>query len=499
MKKRILCVALVTVLLLSTVGCSGGFLGVFTGDQTQEIPPQYIPPVNDDIKDEEGEKETKPTTSINVENPFISAEKFPESTVALNASESSYYYFRNLVNKEYTLQQLQKCSYAFKTEEFLNYFGFAVAAPKDDEMFGVGTNMIVSPWNESTMLLQLTFKSEDVDTRAPANFVFHIDLTESMAREDVLPLFKTVFTHFIESLGENDVVSVVVCSDIEEVIIDGFGIDRKDEILDAVEELEVKSGAGGSGELGLAYDVAHKNYIEGGNNRVILVSDGDASEKLTSVIESQVEQGIYASVLCFGDSNHRNSTLEKLAVSGEGRYYYIDSELQGKRVLGDEIFKCVIDIANDTVLKIDFDSQYVLEYRLIGYVYQGDTATEEVTISPAGKIYAGDCITVCYELKLVEDLPEATDFASVELTFTDGAEKLQRFNIGADIFSDEPDEDMLFMSCVIKTIMVLQKSEYIGKLTLGDIYEELEEMDLSEYPKREEFRELIYKIVFGKK
>ncbi len=503
MNKKLICALLSVCLIWTFVGCSNGLLGVFTGDQTQEQSPQYIPPVGGGDGDGGEESTSGSTVSSNIENPFINAEKYPVSKVSLNASSASYSYFRSLVNKNYTLSQLQKCSYDFKIEEFLNYFDFEAAPPAGDNLFGIGTSLIDCPWNTDSALVRFTFNTRDVEKQSSNNFVFHIDVTESMARDDVLPLFKTSFAYFVNGLGANDKVSIVLCSGEETVLVDGLSVTQKSELIEAVDSITVSNRTGNSVGLEAVYETARKHYIEGGTNRVILVSDGDISDKLCDKIEESVSDGIYTSVLAFGDGNHRNYKLESLAASGGGRYYYIDCESQGKTVMGKEIFKPTISLLENAIIELDFDSEYISEYRLIGYVYHGEIDNQQSAVAPSGKIHAGDSVTVCYEVKFVDgEIYENIDFASLKVEYTrlrDNIKKSQTTVVSTDIYKTQPDEDMLFMTAVIRSVMVLQGSEYIGKLTLGNILAELEKLDLEDYPERDEFRSLISKIVTGSK
>ncbi len=508
MLKRIICGLLLVSVLGSAVACSGGLMGVFTGDETTETtPPTYIPPVDDGGNGEENknpEKNTGANATDRVENPFVSADKHPLSTVSLNASRATYYYFRNLVNKDYTLSQLQKCSYDFKIEEFLNYFGFKAPNPVSSAVFGFGSDMMACPWNEDSALLRFTFKTRDLTSDAPNNFVFHIDVTESMAREDVLPLFKQVFDSFASALDSDDVVSVVLCSANEEIIVDGYSKDKSDELVLAINSIEIGQGTNTGASLGVAFSVAKKHYIEGGNNLVVMVSDGDVSEKLCSEVKENAEDGIYTSVLGFGDSNHKNAKLEKLADAGSGRYFYIDGVSRGEYVLGKELFVPATVLADDVKIDVNFNSDYVSEYRLIGYVYQGEIDEENSQVVPVGKIYSGDSITLCYEVKLTEEAYEKSrEFASARLTYknykADEDDYSQSLSVSTGLAFDDPDDDTVFMSAVIKTVMILQKSEHIGKLTVNDVLADLREMNFEGHPEREEFRALLEKIVAAKK
>ncbi len=506
MNKRILCAFLAALVIFAVSGCSDRKMGVFTDDQPQGSPPQqYVPPATDAEEESAPVEESESTSAENndvIENSFVDAEENNVSQVSVSASKSSYSYFRDVVNGDYTLKQLQMCSYDFKIEEFLNYFEFSSNEPSEGNVFGLRASLVDCPWSSESALLRLTLKTREVEYDGPHNFVFYIDISESMAREDVLPLFKTVFSGFASQLDEDDIISIVVGSDTEETVADGYSGERADELLEAVNAIQTVSGANSQYNLEKAYEVALTHYIDGGNNRVIIVSDGDVSGKLSAVVSENAESGILTSVIGLGDGNHKNDKLEALADAGDGRYYYIDCEAQGERVMGSEIFKPVICDATNVIAKLEFDVDYISQYRLIGYVQQGDGYGGTSEELPPGKIYAGDSLTLCYELKFVDGvIPEDLDFLFVQAKYNDavsGKAGIDSFVVSTAIYSDEPDEEERFMALVIETVMILQKSAYIGKITFSDVLAELETLDLENYPEREEFRGLV-NVLAGKK
>ena len=170
--------------------------------------------------------------------------------------------------------------------------------------------------------------------------------------------------------------------------------------------------------------------------------------------------------------------------------------------MGREIFAPLDILAENVQIKVNFDSKYISEYRLIGYVYQGNIDGEEPDVAPTINVYSGDSITVCYEVKLVESVGLGNpELLSAELRYNNslgGEEFVQGMSIRLGLFTDFPDEDMQFMASVIETVMILQKSEYIGKMTLTDVLGVLDELELDDHPERAEFRELIRKIIQAK-
>ena len=504
MHKRIICVILASVMLLSLFGCSKNKVGVFT-EETQNGVSNHGTPIKDkedsteDVKTEEQSSEA--IVEDKIENAFIKTEENEISTVSLSPEKASYYYFRSLVNKNYTLDQLKMCSYGFKVEEFLNYFDGSDFDNKLDETFYVNTSLIDCPWNEETKLFKLTLAAADSTLEQDNNFVFCIDVSESMARDNVLPLFKSVFPYFLEKLGENDKVSVIACSDVINVVVDGAGVEDADDILLAVESLEIGNGANANTDFSQVYGTAEKHFIKDGNNRVVFVSDGDMSGKLVDLIEENTENDIFTSIIGLGDSNYKNEKLGTLAGAGRGRYYYIDCESSGERIMGDIIFRPIVCVAQNLASALRFNSDRVEEYRLIGYVQSGEATGEGDAEDKPRNIYAGDVVTLVYELKFIEfSKLSKLDFASVTVMYDESDRdygRMVEFTVFTNEYIDKPKDDIKFLVSVMESVMLLQSSEFIGEVTFDDVISDLEGMDLEEYPERAEFRELLKKIVNG--
>ena len=502
MNKRIICAIISLCICISLIGCAPKKIDIFTEDATNSPSVSHKPPNhNNKDNDENGSEEvsTSNTEADKFENAFVKTEENPLSEVSLSTSKASYWYFRTLVNRGYTFEQLQKCSYGFKIEEFLNYFDFEVDG-SDGALFKVGQTLFDCPWNSDTKLYSVTVRTREAELDAPNNFVFCIDVSESMAREDVLPLFKSIFSSFVSSLDEYDTVSIVICPGEPEVVLDGCQGDESAKILAAIDRVEISSGTNSSIDLEMAYAVAEEHFIDGGNNQVIIVSDGDISSRHSSFVEEKAEDGILTSVLGLGYSNYKNEKLESFAIAGQGRYYYIDCESQGERIMGEEIFKRVVCEFESVIAKLEFDSKYISEYRLIGYTQQSAGEGEPTDPAANSGVYAGDVMTLCYELRFADGyVPEDEKFASIKIEgihIENGSKIMRPVSALTDIYAYESDDDMIFMSALIEAVMVFQKSEYIGNLTLKDILLDLQGLDFEEHPERAEFVDLLENIAY---
>lgn len=442
-----------------------------------------------------------------IENAFISTEKENVSTFSADVDTASYSYFRNCVNSGYGFNSLLNAGSNFRTEEFINYFKYSVNQPQDGELFGVYSCMTPCPWNSENLILRMTLQAETAKPSEGNNLVFLIDVSGSMSSSNKLPLLKKSFTYLVSNLSANDVVSIVTYSGKEEVVLNGCKGVETQKILDAINSLVAKGSTNGEAGLTKAYQVAEENYIEGGNNRIIMASDGDlnvgikSADELKEYISDKRKSGTYLSVLGFGSGNYRDNNMETLADNGNGVYYYIDGESEAEKIFGTDLLGTLYTVAEDVKLQITFDPNYISEYRLIGYENRVLSKEDfEDDTKDAGEVGASHQVTVCYELKLCENIEktpqENVEWMKLAVRYKNPGETLSLLNeysIGTSDYSEQSNEDTEFINCVIETCMILHKSKYQGDISIDSVIEELQSLDLSKYPEREEFLSLLIK------
>ena len=439
-----------------------------------------------------------------IENPFISTADENVSTFSADVDTASYAYFRKLVEEGYSLSELiATAGSSIRTEEMINYFDYGYASPAEGELFSTKVQIAPCPWNNETSLLVLGMKTAETPIAARNNLVFLIDVSGSMRSSDKLELLKKAFEYLVENIGEDDTISIVTYAGEERVVLDGCEGSKKTKILNAVRSLN--SGGSTNGEAGLkkAYQLAEKHFIEGGNNRIIMASDGDLNVGMSSVdeIESFVsekrESGVFMSVLGFGTGNYKDNMMEKIADCGNGVYYYIDSETEAEKIFGEELFSTLYTVAKDVKLQLTFSEEAVKEYRLVGYEnrllanedFENDT-------KDAGELGSGHSITVCYELKLGGESIEAPwiDLA-VRYKAPDGNKsELNEYSFGGEAYTAAPDDTFKFITSLIETSMILHESEYIGDITLENVADTLHTLKLDDEYKKQ-FVDLIDTLI----
>lgn len=453
------------------------------------------------------------------ENGFRDVTLSPLSTFAADVDTASYANLRRMITQGYGISEIP--SGAVRPEEMINYFRYDYEGPEDGEPFGVNAVISDCPWNPEHKLLMLGLQTESIDfSEAPdTNLVLLIDVSGSMDDPDKLPLLQEAFGLLVDELGEKDRISIVTYASSNEVVLAGANGANKEKIMRAINSLEAYGSTNGGEGIITAYKLAQDNFIEGGNNRVIIASDGDFNVGLTSesdlhdLITAEKEYGIFLSVLGFGYGNYSDSRMETLADDGNGNYSYIDSLTEAKKVLVEELGATLVTVAKDVKLQIEFNPEYVSAYRQIGYENR-QMAAEDFSddTKDGGEIGAGHSVTVLYEL-IPADSEESTGSGlkyqertanndhqgewltlSVRYKEPDGEKsRLLEYPIGENVITEEPGEDFIFAAAVAEFSMVLNDSEYIADGSLRHVKRVIYELELDDEYK-EEFAELVYMV-----
>ena len=337
-----------------------------------------------------------------IENDFLSAMEEPLSTFSIDVDYASY------ANVRRFLQHGQRPPKgAVRIEEFINYFDYDYAQPKGTDPFSVTSEIASCPWNPAHRLVHIGLQGKMLakDKAPPSNLVFLIDVSGSMSDYDKLPLLKNAFSLLLSQLRTEDRVAIVVYAGASGLVLPSTSGADKHAIRKALSQLESGGSTAGAAGIRLAYDVAKRNFIKGGNNRVILATDGDfnvgvsSESELLGLIETKREEDVFLSVLGFGTGNYQDSKMELLADNGNGQYAYIDNINEARKVLVNELTSTLYTIAKDVKIQVEFNPTKVSEYRLIGYenrkLKNEDFNNDK---KDAGDIGAGHSVTALYEI-----------------------------------------------------------------------------------------------------
>lgn len=437
------------------------------------------------------------------ESGFTSVSTQPFSTFGADTDTAVYSNLRRkILGVDYDYYGYGIDNDAIRVEEMINYFKYDYKNPEKGEKIGVTTTLNPCPWNEDTLLLKIGLKTEEAIPEKGSNIVFLIDTSGSMYDFDKLPLVQDAFKTLTDSLDENDRVSIVTYAGSSEVVAEGVkGSDHK-KIKNYIDQLEAGGSTNGSQGIITAYEIAEKNFIDGGNNRVILATDGDLNVGTTSeaglidLIEKEKETGVMFSCLGFGTGNYQDDKMEALADHGNGNYAYIDCPDEAERVLKKELWSTIYTVAKDTKFQVEFNPENVKGYRLIGYENRAMAAEDFADdTKDGGEIGSNQCVTVLYEIVPTDS---AMDMPKVESKYQDKKEEeakapegelltvnirykepeasesvLKEYPVSYDMLQDKMDDDTSWACGVAQFGMLMRDSDNKGTTTYDSVYDRL--------------------------
>ena len=337
-----------------------------------------------------------------VENPFTSPKSEPLSTFSIDVDNASYTNVRRFINQGQTVPKD-----AVRVEEMVNFFKYNYEKPTGNHPFAIATEYGDCPWNEKHKLVKIGLQGKEIpnDKLPNSNFVFLIDVSGSMNSQNKLPLLKESMKVLVNQLRKNDKVAIVVYAGAAGMVLPPTSGDEKETIIKALDKLSAGGSTAGGAGIELAYKIAAENFIKGGNNRVILATDGDfnvgasSNKDMETLIEEKRKSGVFLTCLGYGMGNYKDSKMEILANKGNGNYAYIDNIQEANRFLGKEFKGSMFAIAKDVKIQIEFNPKHVQSYRLIGYenrkLRPEDFKNDAID---AGELGSGHTVTALYEI-----------------------------------------------------------------------------------------------------
>ena len=446
------------------------------------------------------------TYSVLVENGFIQTDGNPVTGITPNVNRASYSNIRRFIN-----MNSQVPEDAVRIEEMLNYFNFNYLEPGDDSTFTVRSQLSSCPWNSQNQLLfvQMASKKLNLNSIPPSNLVFLIDVSGSMDMPNRLPLLKSAFRKLVENLRPVDTVSIVVYGGVTGVMLPPTSGDKKEKILQAIEELAAGGFTPGEAGIRQAYRLAHNTFIKDGNNRVILATDGDfnvgvsGENELESLILKMKQGGIYLTCLGVGMGNYKDSKIEALAKKGNGNFAYLDDEKEGEKVLVKELTQTLYAVADNVSLNIHFNAEAIRSYRLIGFDNKRTALEDTTSALEGGEIGSGHSMIAVFEVtpgssQATNRLPdEQQQLAAVTINYNLPGKKEQLMQVYECINNYKPLEQLdhyfSFATSVCMFGGFLHSSPYLKKATWDDVVNLTKaSMDVSN-PLHTEFFDMVVK------
>lgn len=342
------------------------------------------------------------TYSNLVENHFVDAKKFPVTGISPDIDRASYSNIRRFINLNTYVP-----NDAVRIEEMLNYFNINYKEPEGKNIFNIKTEITSCPWNKDNQLffINLSAKKIDLDSLPPSNLVFLIDVSGSMDMVNRLPLLKSAFRMLVNNLRAKDTVSIVVYGGVTGVMLPPTSGAEKEKILTVIDDLSAGGFTPGESGIRAAYTLAKNQFIKNGNNRVILATDGDfnvgvkTEDELNELISQYRESGIYLTCLGVGMGNYKDSKIQTLARKGNGNFAYLDNFQEAEKVLMKEFTQFLYSVADDVYMNVEFNPDYVKQYRLIGFENKVGALSDTLSIIEGGEIGSGYSMMAAFEIE----------------------------------------------------------------------------------------------------
>lgn len=427
-----------------------------------------------------------------LEGGFISPNNNPLSNFSLDSSSYAYSNLRRLIKDNYFISKD-----AVNIEHMLNYFNYSYKNDTDNALSS-SIEIAECPWNSDNHLVLISVNSKDVEILdSKNNFVFLIDVSGSMNSDNKLGLFKESFRLFMENISDDDTVSIVTYASGVRTVASGVKGSEKLALLDAVDDLRATGSTNGSGGIQAAYELALEHYIDGGNNRVLLATDGDFNvgisdkNELNEFISTKRESGVFLSIFGYGVGNTKHSIMETLANNGNGNAYYIDSILEAKRVFVSEMGSVLNTVAKDSKIQVMFNPNVVLKYRLIGYENKRLTDEEfEDSNTDAGEIGASHTTIAMYEICLKEEVNDEF-ILKTKLRYKDVALGDLEVEVINEVYDVSiPSNDFMFACSVVEFGLILRESDFKGDSSFEHLISLLSEVEFDDIYKAE-FKDLV--------
>ena len=418
-----------------------------------------------------------------IENRFINAKRFPTTGMSLNVDRASYSNIRRFI----TLNSIVPPD-AVRIEEMLNYFNLNYTEPKNNEIFNVNSTLTNCPWNPENQLffVNMSSKKINIDTLSPSHLTFLVDVSGSMDMTNRLPLLKSAFRLLINNLREKDSVTIVVYGGVVGIMLPTTSGAEKEKILKAIDELTPGGSTPGESGIRLAYSMAKRHFIHGGNNRVILATDGDfnvglkTENELDELISQHRESGIYLTCLGVGMGNYKDSKIQTLAKKGNGNFAYLDNFKEAEKVLLTEFTQTLYAVADDVYMNVNFNPDFVKEYRLIGFDNKVGAISDSLSSIEGGEIGSGHSMIGVFEVvptdankSAVKDKLAPGKFADIKIQYRNPNDTLKQelsYSTNLDLIPfNNLNKDYQFSAAVIMFGSMLRSSAFTKNITWNDI------------------------------
>ena len=413
------------------------------------------------------------------ENPFISTSESSSSYFSVDCNTASFPMLKSWLESGIFPEKDM-----FRIEEMLNYFEYDYVIPQKGETFAMNSVVVDAPWSQNKLMM-IQIAAEEIEMSSlSSNVVFLIDKSGSMSSENKLPVLKEAMKALADNLGQNDTVSIVTYANGVEALLDGGNASNVEKIKRAIDRLDASGGTYGQGGIQKAYELARKHFIEGGNNRIVLITDGDfnigkTGDELIDYVKQMRDSGIYLTVFGVGNDNLQADFMEELALEGNGYWGFLGSKEDAYRQLSQGINSSMVTVAKDTKAYIEFNPEVVSSYRLMGYenklLDEDDYNNDE---KDAGEVNSGFTLTVVYEIVTTDN---SGNYATANLKYKQPDGGVQSIEVSHIVTADKytvnlSDDEKLILS-LIEFALYGRSSPYKGTADLNRAISRIENLD----------------------
>lgn len=438
-----------------------------------------------------------------IENNFVEAKHYPTTGIALNIDRASYSNIRRFINLN-----LEVPPDAVRIDEMLNYFNLNYERPAENSLFKIKTTLTSCPWSKDNQLFFVNVFSQklNLESLPPSNLVFLVDISGSMDMPNRLPLLKSAFKMLATNLRQKDTVSIVVYGGAVGVLLFPTAGNEKEKIIKAIEEMQPGGSTPGESGIKLAYSVAKKHLIPGGNNRIILATDGDfnvgvqTEQELDELISRHRESGIYLTCLGVGMGNYKDSKIQTLSRKGNGNFAYVDNFQEAEKIIMKEFTQTLYTIADDARMYITFDPSLVKQYRLIGFDNKVGALSDSTSDVEGGEIGSGQSITAAFEIEpnFVAGTSVYSDqYALVKLQYRIPGDQIRREVSEKFAYDPIPYKELQplyrFATSVIMFGSILKSSPLAKEISWGDVLFQASESANPTDVSQAQFVEIVYR------
>jgi Ca-activated chloride channel family protein len=407
------------------------------------------------------------------ENPFVETSVDALSTFSIDVDQGSYTNIRRMIESG-----TRPTPDAVRIEEMINYFKFDYPAPTGSDPVAISTELTACPWQPEHRLIHIGLKAKDIpiEELPPSNLVFLIDVSGSMS--GVLPMLKDAFKELTNHLRDEDRIAIVTYAGADRVVLSSTPGSERSKILSAIDQLTSGGGTAGAAGIRTAYAEAQKGFIKGGNNRVILATDGDFNigvnndEELIAMIESKRDLGIHLTTFGVGYGNYKEVKMEQMADHGNGNYFYLDGLAEAKRVMVGQMTGTLFILAKDVKVQVEFDPSVVKSYRLIGYENRRlENKDFEDDKKDAGDMGVGHTVTAIYEIVPQEVATIGAPAIHFNLRYKDPESETSKLMTSTLNYTTTNTEstNARFASSVVEFGLILKDSKYKGAANVANV------------------------------